>query len=38
MKIENMFLVSLGSVSTGSFQPEIWVADPSVSPPDAGRG
>lgn len=31
MKIENLFLVRLVSVSRGSFQPEIWVADPSMS-------
>jgi len=31
MHIDNMFLVNLVSVSKGSFQPEIWVADPSVS-------
>ena len=30
MHIENMFLVRLASVSKGSFQPEIWIADPSV--------
>ncbi|KAF9643436.1 hypothetical protein BDM02DRAFT_3123468 [Thelephora ganbajun] len=30
MHINNMFLVSLVSVSKGSFQPEIWIADPSV--------
>jgi len=31
MNIENLFLVRLVSVSKGSFQPEIWVADPSMS-------
>lgn len=30
MQIDNMYLVSLVSVSTGSFQPEIWVAIPSM--------
>ena len=38
MTIDNMFLVRFVSVSTGSFQPEIWVADPSVSHPHVGRG
>ena len=28
MHLENMFLVRLVSVSTGSFQPEIWVWAP----------
>jgi len=27
MRLENMFLVRLVSVSKGSFQPEIWVVD-----------
>jgi len=27
MRLENMYLVRLASVSKGSFQPEIWVAD-----------
>ena len=31
MRIENMFLLRLVSVSKGSFQPEIWIADPSAS-------
>ena len=31
MHIDNMFLVSLLSVSRGSFQPEIWVAVPPTS-------
>lgn len=30
MKLENMFLVQLESVSKGSFQPEIWVVDPTM--------
>jgi len=30
MRIDNMFLVSLVPVSKGSFQPEIWVEEPSV--------
>ena len=30
MKLENMFLVRLESVSRGSFQPEIWVVDPTM--------
>ncbi|KAF9644511.1 hypothetical protein BDM02DRAFT_3121808 [Thelephora ganbajun] len=30
MHLENMFLVRLVSVSKGSFQPEIWVADTSM--------
>lgn len=33
MHIDSMFLVRLVSVSKGSFQPEIWVVDPSL--PDA---
>lgn len=28
MRIENMFLVSLVSVSKGSYQPEIWISNP----------
>lgn len=36
MRIENMYLVSLMSVSKGSFQPEIWVAVPSAA--GEGRG
>jgi len=31
MHIDNMFLVRLVSVSKGSFQPEIWIADPSTA-------
>jgi hypothetical protein len=31
MGLDNMFLVRLVSVSTGSFQPEIWVADPTTT-------
>lgn len=40
MHIDNMFLVSLVSVSRGSFQPEIWVAVPSTLPVpvDGGQG
>lgn len=30
MHLENMFLVRLVSVSKGSFQPEIWVVDPTT--------
>ena len=30
MHLDNMFLVRLESVSKGSWQPEIWVADPTV--------
>ena len=30
MHLDNMFLVRLVSVSNGSWQPEIWVADPAV--------
>jgi len=30
MNIDNMYLVSLVSVSKGSFQPEVWVVDPSM--------
>lgn len=30
MYLENMFLVRLESVSKGSWQPEIWVADPTM--------
>ena len=30
MKLENMYLAGLRSVSRGSFQPEIWVVDPRV--------
>ena len=30
MKLENMFLVRLEPVSKGSFQPEIWVMDPTM--------
>ena len=36
MRTDNMFLVRLVSVSKGSFQPEIWVADPSASQVLAG--
>ena len=30
MRLDNMFLVRLESVSTGSWQPEIWVVDPTM--------
>jgi hypothetical protein len=30
MHLDNMFLVQLESVSKGSFQPEIWIADPTM--------
>jgi len=30
MRLENMFLVRLDSVSKGSWQPEIWVMDPMI--------
>ena len=30
MRLENMFLVHLDSVSRGSWQPEIWVMDPRM--------
>ena len=30
MCLENMFLVRLDSVSKGSWQPEIWVMDPTM--------
>ena len=30
MHLDNMFLVRLESVSNGSWQPEIWVADPTM--------
>ena len=30
MHLENMFLVRLVYVSKGSFQPEIWVVDPTT--------
>jgi len=30
MRLENMFLVRLVSVSKGSFQPEVWVMDASM--------
>jgi len=30
MKLENMFLTRLEPVSKGSFQPEIWVRDPTM--------
>ena len=30
MRLENMFLVRLNSVSKGSWQPEIWVMDPTM--------
>ena len=30
MRLENMFLVRLDSVSKGSWQPEIWVMNPAV--------
>ena len=30
MHLDNMFLVGLESVSKGSWQPEIWVADPTM--------
>ena len=30
MRLENMFLVRLVSVSKGSFQPEIWVVDSAM--------
>ena len=38
MHIENMYLVSLMSVSKGSFQPDIWVEIPSVSRARTGEG
>ena len=30
MHLDNMFLVRLDSVSTGSVQPEVWVMDPTT--------
>ena len=30
MHLDNMFLARLESVSKGSFQPEIWVVDPTM--------
>ena len=30
MRLDNMFLVRLDSVSKGSWQPEIWVMDPTM--------
>ena len=30
MHLENMFLVRLKSVSNGSWQPEIWIVDPTM--------
>lgn len=33
MHLDNMFLVRLERVSKGSWQPEIWVMDPSLDPP-----
>ena len=30
MRLENMYLVRLDSVSKGSWQPEIWVVDPMM--------
>jgi len=30
MRLENMFLVRLDSVTNGSWQPEIWVMDPTM--------
>ena len=30
MHLENMFLVELESASKGSFQPQIWVMDPTM--------
>ena len=30
MHLDNMFLVRLESVSKGSWQPEIWVAGPTM--------
>jgi hypothetical protein len=30
MTLDNMFLAKLESVSNGSYQPEIWVMDPTM--------
>ena len=30
MRLENMFMVRLDSVSNGSWQPEVWVMDPTM--------
>ena len=30
MHLDNMFLAKLESTSRGSFQPQIWVTDPTV--------
>ena len=38
MHIDNMFLVSLASVSLGSFQPEIWVAVPPTAADPVDKG
>lgn len=38
MFIDNMYLVSLVSVSRGSFQPEIWIAAPQVTHAHASGG
>ena len=37
MRLDEMFLVRLESVSKGSFQPEIWVVDPSTPGVRAGQ-